>query len=229
MRRVDRLFQIIQMLRRHRVVKAEQMAEHLECSVRTIYRDIDHLSLSGVPILGEKGVGYRMKRGYDLPPLSFDAPELQAILLGLRMVQSWADPGLQDASASVLDKLQDVLTREQLHIIDDTQVHPSRDPVFDARFKQLSTLRAAINRRADLRVHYVASGFVSSTRALSPLGVYELVGNWYLGAWCHERDDFRTFRVDRLEVIEEIEAPRSPETPCFRAYLDARGSQDPEG
>ena len=87
MRNVNRLFQIIHMLRHHRVLTAEAIAEKLEVSVRTIYRDIDHLSASGIPIMSERGVGYKMMNGYELPPLTFTEEELIALRLGARMVQ----------------------------------------------------------------------------------------------------------------------------------------------
>ncbi|MEE9264479.1 MAG: HTH domain-containing protein, partial [Vicinamibacteria bacterium] len=95
MRRADRLFQIVQMLRRRRLTTAAQLAERLEVSERTVYRDIRDLSASGVPILGEAGVGYRLGKDFDLPPLMFSGEEVQALVLGARMVESWGDSELR--------------------------------------------------------------------------------------------------------------------------------------
>ena len=91
MRRADRLFEIIQVRRRKPTVKAREIAEALEVSERTIYRDIRDLAASGVPIEGEAGVGYVLKAGYDLPPLMFKEQEIEALVLGLRFVETWAD------------------------------------------------------------------------------------------------------------------------------------------
>ena len=98
MRRADRLFQIVQNLHHERVITARELAVELEVSERTIYRDIQDLSLSGVPITGEAGHGYRLLRGFHLPPLMFNDEELQAILLGARMVRAWTDKGLARAN-----------------------------------------------------------------------------------------------------------------------------------
>lgn len=109
MRRADRLFQIIQTLRRRRVVTAAYLAEELEVSERTIYRDMRDLSLSGVPIQGEAGVGYALPAGFDLPPLMFTEEELEALVLGARMVESWGDPKLATAARQALNKVEVVL------------------------------------------------------------------------------------------------------------------------
>src|SRR3546814_5564212 len=110
MRRADRLFQIIQELRRLKLVTARQLAEALEVSERTIYRDIKDLAGSGVPIEGEAGVGYVLQRGYDLPPLMFTAEEIEALVRGARIIESWADAAVAKATAAVAAQAEAVLT-----------------------------------------------------------------------------------------------------------------------
>jgi biotin operon repressor len=105
MRRADRLFQITQYLRGRRLTTARQLAQWLSVSERTVYRDIRDLSLSGVPVDGEAGVGYRIKPGYDLPPLMFNADEIDALVIGMRMVQAWGGPQLGASAASALAKV----------------------------------------------------------------------------------------------------------------------------
>src|SRR3954451_1251405 len=100
MRRADRLFQIIQLIRRHSVTTAGALAQALEVSERTVYRDISDLVRSGVPIDGEAGVGYRLRKGFDLPPLMFTPPEIEALVLGSRLVMSYTAPELAAASKS---------------------------------------------------------------------------------------------------------------------------------
>src|SRR3954462_2171054 len=109
MRRADRLFKLVQLLRRSRLVTAQKIASELEVSERTIYRDVRDLALSGVPIRGEAGVGYALAHGFDLPPLMFTEEELEALVLGARVVQSWADPALAKAADSALAKIEMVL------------------------------------------------------------------------------------------------------------------------
>src|ERR1700704_2188794 len=105
MRRADRLFQLVQLLRQSRLVTARRIAGELEISERTVYRDIRDLTLSGVPIRGEAGVGYALAHGFDLPPLMFTEEELEALVFGARVVQGWADPALAKAAASVIAKV----------------------------------------------------------------------------------------------------------------------------
>src|SRR5580765_5400599 len=99
MRRADRLFQVVQVLRRRPVVTAAELARSLEVSERTVYRDIRDLVASGVPIDGEAGVGYTLRRGFDLPPLMFTPDEIEALVLGARVVTSWGDAALGKAAA----------------------------------------------------------------------------------------------------------------------------------
>src|SRR5512133_633709 len=104
MRRADRLFRLVGFLQRRRTVTAATLADRLEVSERTVYRDIADLIGSGVPIQGEAGIGYRLERGFDLPPLMFNEAEIEAIVLGARMVKAFADPGLAQAAEDVLNK-----------------------------------------------------------------------------------------------------------------------------
>ena len=97
MRRADRLFQIVQLLRRDRVSTGAKLAAELGISARTLYRDISDLMASGVPIESEAGVGYRLPRQFELPPLMFTVDEIEALVAGARMVEAWSDPGLQEA------------------------------------------------------------------------------------------------------------------------------------
>jgi predicted DNA-binding transcriptional regulator YafY len=118
MRRADRLFQIVQILRNKRLVTAKMLAERLEVSERTIYRDIQDLSLSGVPVEGEAGVGYHLRHTLDIPPIMFTAEEIEALVIGARMVKTWAGSELGQSAQSVLDKITAVIPGELKHHID---------------------------------------------------------------------------------------------------------------
>jgi predicted DNA-binding transcriptional regulator YafY len=118
MRRADRLFEIVQVLRRRKKARAVDIAEALEVSSRTIYRDIRDMIARGVPIDGEAGVGYILRPGFDLPPLMFNEQQIEALLLGARIVQSWADPELANAAADVIAKVREVLPEARRRHLD---------------------------------------------------------------------------------------------------------------
>ncbi len=205
MRRADRLFQIVQILRRETCVTAAGLAEELEVSDRTIYRDIADLIVCGVPIDGEAGVGYRMARGFDLPPLMFDHSEIQALILGVSMVESWADLGLQRAARSVLSKVESVLPDSLRPLLNDPRVHAIGAFVDDKVHFGMDALRSAIHERRKCRVAYRDAAGASSERVLWPLGLYFWGQSWTLAAWCELRSDYRMFRLDRLLKLDVLD------------------------
>lgn len=202
MRRADRLFQIVQLLRRRKVVTAHRMADELLVSERTIYRDIQDLVLSGVPIDGEAGVGYLLRGEYDLPPLMFNSDELQALVLGARMVRGWADPALHRAAKSALDKIEHVLP-DHLKPTMETQALLVPDfhiaPIIATN---MAPLREAIELERKVAFDYTKPDQTKSHRTVRPLTLVFWGSRWTLGAWCELRKDFRTFRIDRMNTIE---------------------------
>ena len=201
MRRADRLFRIVQLLRRRRtVVTARQIAEKLDISERTVYRDIRDLVESGTPIDGEAGVGYRLKPDYDLPPLMFDREEIQALVLGARIVAQFGDPALARASESILSKVAGVLPKELEPLLTDTRlfVPPTRST---ARASAgLAVARDALVARRRLHLKYANERGEASERTVRPLGVFFWGKTWTLAAWCEMRTGFRSFRLDRIET-----------------------------
>lgn len=203
MRRADRLFQIIQNLHHDRVITAQDLAQELEVSERTIYRDIQDLSLSGVPITGETGQGYRIMRGYQLPPLMFNEEELEALLLGARMVQVWTDKGLARAAHQALqkiehiipDKLKPELARQDMVVPD--------FPMEGQAGVQLMIVRQAIKGQHKISFDYKREDGQGSNRTVQPLGLFYWGKVWTLVAWCELRDAFRHFRLDRMTEIEK--------------------------
>jgi predicted DNA-binding transcriptional regulator YafY len=206
-RRADRLFQIVQRLRGRAPVTAATLARELEVSARTIYRDVQDLVLSGVPIQGEAGVGYALPRSFDLPPLMFDEAEIEALVLGARIVESWADAELARAARNVLSKVEVVLPPRLRDLIPDAALFAPGFHVRKATSEGLSELRAAIKARRKVALAYRDRGDVATERTVQPLGVFYWGASWSLGAWCELRKDFRNFRLDRvtkLEVTSEI-------------------------
>ncbi len=205
MRRADRLFRLIQLLRHDRVLTARDLADELEVSERTIYRDVQDLTLSGVPIQGEAGVGYRLMRGFNLPPLMFDEEELAALLLGARMVRAWTDKGLSRAAGQVLAKVEAVLPEG---LRPELERHDVFVPAFnvDEPFAEiLRLLRPAIRDRMKVRFDYRRLDGESSRRTVWPLGLAFWGKVWTLAAWCELRESLRTFRVDRMEDLLHLE------------------------
>ena len=201
MRRADRLFQIVLLLDRRRAVTAREIAEALNISERTVYRDIADLSRSGVPISGEAGVGYMLRSGYRLPPLMFDPEELQALALGSRMVKGWADAALGKAAERALLRIEAVLPKQ-------LKEQPGRDaflvPDFHVPPKMvapLGKLRQCIADSRKARLDYTRLDGVASSRVIWPLGLVFWGETWTLAAWCELRGDFRSFRPDRMQDV----------------------------
>lgn len=204
MRRADRLFQLIQRLRRRRAVTAAQLAEALGVTARTVYRDVQDLVASGVPIRGEAGVGYALDRSFDLPPLMFDENEVEALVLGARVVRGFADPGLAAAAEDVLAKLEAVLPRPLRQRLTESALHAVNFHESASLRAALGALRGAINQGRLVEFAYRDRRSAATRRRVRPLGLFYFGPVWSLGAWCELRNDFRTFRVDRLSELRVL-------------------------
>jgi predicted DNA-binding transcriptional regulator YafY len=211
MRRADRLFQIVQYLRGGRLLTAQVLAERLEVSERTIYRDIADLVGSGVPIEGEAGVGYLMRSGYDLPPLMFTRDEMVALVAGARMVRAWGGAAMAAAAEEALVKIDAVLPEAERERARGIQVHAiSQAEMTDALRGRIDALERAVDRHQRLRIAYADAQGRETTRELRPLGLWFWGKVWTLVGWCELRHDFRMFRLDRISDMDEI-GPFRPE------------------
>jgi len=203
MRRADRLFQIIQNLHHDRAITAQALSQELEVSERTIYRDIQDLSLSGVPIVGEAGQGYRIMRGYQLPPLMFTEEELEALLLGARMVRVWTDKGLARAANQALQKIEHIIPEKlKPELAREDMIVPDF-PMEGQAGEQLMVVRKAIKAQHKISFSYNREDGQGSKRTVQPLGLFYWGKVWTLVAWCELRDAFRHFRLDRITEINE--------------------------
>lgn len=201
MRRADRLFQIIQLMRgRRRAVTARQIAEHLEVSERTIYRDIRDLVASGTPIEGEAGIGYSLRRAYDLPPLMFDADEVEALMLGARLVAAYGDANLRRAAASVVSKVEVVLPAQMKARLAESSLFVAN--IDRGTNEDLLAIRVAIQSRQKLRIRYEDREGEGTERVIRPLGAFFWGRRWTVTAWCELRQDVRNFRLDRIAEVE---------------------------
>ncbi len=201
MRRADRLFQIVQHLRGRRLTTAAQLADWLEVSERTIYRDIRDLSLSGVPVEGEAGVGYRLSAGFDLPPIMFTLDEIEALVAGARIVETWGGSALANHVRSALAKITLALPKSRREEVEQTPMFAPEFPVPPETAAYLETIRDAIARRRKLRIEYMDRQLCDSRRTVRPLGLFFWGAAWSLAAWCELRQDFRNFRLDRIQRV----------------------------
>lgn len=202
MRRADRLFQIVQIIRGRRLTTAAFLARRLEVSERTVYRDVAALQQQGVPIDGEAGVGYRIAAGFDLPPLMFTHGEAQALVAAARLAQSWVDAALAADIESALGKILSVLPPSARAAAEGLALYAPPLALDDATRARLQTLREAAATRHKLRLSYRDGEGAVSERVVRPLGSFYWGKVWTLAAWCELRQDFRSFRVDRIDGLE---------------------------
>ncbi len=201
MRRADRLFQIVQILRNRRLVTANELAERLEVSQRTIYRDIQDLSFSGIPVEGEAGVGYSLRHNLDIPPIMFSALEIEALVIGARMVKTWGGTELGQSAQSVLDKITAVIPDELKDNIETSKLFSLRFGKREDIDITLDICRKAIDQKLFLQLDYQRADGEFSQRRIRPLGLYFWGKVWSLAGWCQLREDFRSFRLDRIQHI----------------------------
>jgi predicted DNA-binding transcriptional regulator YafY len=195
MRRGDRLFEVIQHLRTaSRPVTAARLAETLEVTVRTVYRDIAALQARRVPIEGAPGLGYVLRRGFDLPPLMFTLEEVEAIVVGARLLRRTGDLGLQQAAESVLSKITVILPQA-------LREHLVAAPFFvsghGAEASPVIDL-SAVRERRKIRLTYRDDKGHRTRRTVWPIAIAYYVQSTLIAAWCELREDYRHFRADRV-------------------------------
>ena len=201
MRRADRLFQLVQLIRGRRLTTAAFLAQRLEVSERTVYRDVADLQHQGVPIEGEAGVGYRLGAGFELPPLMFTQDEASALVAAARMAQSWVDPALARDIESSLGKILSVLPPAARVSAEALALYAPAMGLDDALRRRLQILRESVQSHHKLLLSYRDVSGDASERTVRPLGCFYWGKVWTLSTWCELRDDFRGFRVDRMDAI----------------------------
>lgn len=203
MQKPERLLKILTLLQsKRRAVTALSLAQHFQVSERTIYRDIQALTLSGIAIEGEAGVGYLLRKGEVLPPLTFTESELESLILGVRMVQGWGDKALGESADMALTKIRAILP-DRLHYLHSMTSETLLVPDFerDKRSQFSRPLREAIKNKLRVEMEYEKENGEKSTRTIWPLGLVYWGKVWTLISWCELRNDYRTFRLDRITNI----------------------------
>ena len=205
MRRADRLFQLVQLIRGRRLSTAAWLAERLAVTPRTIYRDVADQQHQGVPIEGEAGVGYRLGAGFDLPPLMFTQDEAKALVAAVRVAQIGLDAALASDAENALSKILSVLPAAARAAAESQAVYAPLNAVtgLDALTGQrLADLREAVQAQRKIHITYCDLQGINSQRTVRPLGCFYWGKVWTLTAWCEEKSAFRNFRIDRIQSIE---------------------------
>ena len=215
MSRSIRLLNLLQLLREQRYpITAQHLSEHLEISVRSIYRDIESLREQGVNIEGSAGLGFQLKENFLLPPMSLNETEVEAVYLALQWAKSIPDHALQQASHSVLSKLKAVLPQQKQVFLNNTYLRSIHSWV-DVDQSIVQQVRIAIRMQVKLYIDYVDEQQQVSTRQLWPFALGYFNDKMLVAAWCELREDFRNFRLDRIQKLELTEQPY----PQFKRHL----------
>jgi len=206
MRRADRLIRIVHFIRgRRQAVTAKRIAQEFEICTRTVYRDIQDLMTAGTPISGEAGVGYIIDKQYYLPPVTFDAEELEAIGLGISMVRQWTDECFAAKADSAFGKIQAVLPANLQGELEQITTYSMPNQSELPWTVSFSDLRECIRTSRKVRISYADETGRVTLRTLRPLALIFCSPIWLLATWCEKRNDFRNFRLDRIQTVKLCE------------------------
>ncbi|WP_158797440.1 YafY family protein [Pedobacter sp. L105] len=223
--RIDRLSAIIIQLQSRKILKAQDIADRFEISLRTVYRDIRSLEKAGVPLIGEAGVGYSLVEGYRLPPVVFNREEATALVTAEKLVLSLTDPANGNAYSLALDKIRAVLKiadKDYLEHIDHRieVVKNKRPPELLSQANPLQLILGAIASKQVMLLNYFSYYRQEHTcRLIEPIGVFYLDHYWHLIAWCRERESYRDFRFDRINSVFATEELFEDQHPSLKSYL----------
>ena len=217
----DRLFQLTNLIRARQPVSTNELAEEIGVSIRTIYRYIDDLSVLGIPVYHEHGQGYRLHDGYELAPLSLTQEELDALVTGVRLVQSWTGDRLSLSAQTLLHKIQAASQKN----LNDLNFKNVEAPILFDRQQDAShwdTIRLAIRKAQTLYIHYNDKRQQHTERPIHPLNLSFWGNKWTVGTWCHLRQSYRDFRLDRIASVTPASQQRLPDHVNLENYLQAR-------
>lgn len=200
-RKADRLFQLVNLIRTHQPVTAADLAKRLQVSVRTVYRYIDDLSISGVPIYGEAGRGYTLTAGFELPPLTLTPAELEALTISLTLLSRAATVDVRRAAQSLYAKIEAVIPSVLVQSNTPT-ILAIADQSTHQQLRYWDVLRQAIRQRQMLRITYRSLAGKTSSRDILALGLFYWGGVWTVGAWCFLRGTYRDFRIDHIVQLQ---------------------------
>lgn len=233
MNRIDRVTAILIQLQSRRVVKAQDMADRFNISLRTVYRDIKTIEEAGVPVIGEAGVGYSIMEGFRLPPVMFTRDEATALLTAEKLVEKLTDHSTQAMYQAAMFKIRSVLRLTERDHLENMEQHIEvvESPYFSRHKNETAYLQQILKAIAEssvVNIDYFAEHSQSkSNRNIEPVGIFFMGRYWYLIAWCTLRKDYRTFRIDHIKYLS-ITAIRFNKThPALKSFL-SRVSKEKE-
>lgn len=225
-KRFDRVIAILIQLQSKKIVKAQELAERFEVSLRTIYRDIRTLEASGVPIYGEAGIGYSLVDGYRLPPVMFTREEASSFIAAEKLMQKFIDKELGQHYQSAMFKLKSVMQNSDKDWVSRIEskvlIQPTMGNLFNENVPNaMSILFKSVADKTQVVLEYQAiDADISSERTIEPVGVFHDHNNWYVFGFCHLRKDYRQFRADRIEGIKKTQIGFTKEHDSLETYLD---------
>ncbi len=225
MNRLDRLTAILTHLQSKRYVRANDIAQRFEISLRTVYRDIRALEEAGIPVIGEAGLGYSLVEGYRLPPLMFTKEEAVSFLMAEKIMEKVVDGESSSPLQSAMYKIKSVLKSHEKDVLEEMTpniavVKNRNAQPYTGKHISLRVILSQLSEKKAIRISYTSFQDESTTqRILEPVGVYFSFEQWYLIAWCRLRKAYRTFRVDRINDIQTTEEQFDDRHPTLQAYL----------
>lgn len=224
-KRFDRIIAILIQLQSKKIVRAQELADRFEVSLRTIYRDIRTLEASGVPIYGEAGIGYSLVDGYRLPPVMFTREEASSFIAAEKLMQKFIDKELGQHYQSAMFKLKSVLQNSDKDWVSNIESNVMIQPMGNLFNENVPNAMAILFKsmadKTQVALSYQAiDAEVSSERRIEPVGIFHDHNNWYIYGFCHLRNDYRQFRADRIESIQQTELSFSKEHQPLETYLN---------
>ncbi|WP_099366669.1 helix-turn-helix transcriptional regulator [Sphingobacterium sp. 1.A.4] len=224
-KRFDRIVEILIQLQSKRIVKAQDLADRFEVSLRTIYRDMKSLEQAGVPIIGEAGTGYSIMNGYNLPPVSFNKEEALSFVATEKLAEKFFDNSTSRHYGSAMMKIKAILKSHDQEMLEHMQgqiiMKKQDNPIFSNHAPQLlNATLTSIAQKRQLRILYQGiKDDQANDRTIEPLGVLHEIGYWYIIAYCLVRKDYRQFRSDRVMEVNLLESDFSKEHLSMEEYI----------
>ena len=223
-KRFDRIVAILIQLQSKKVVRAQELAQRFEVSLRTIYRDIRTLEVSGVPVYGEAGTGYSLVDGYRLPPVMFTRDEAGSFIAAEKLMQQFTDAETGGHYASAMYKLKSVLKSAEKDLVSNMEskvLIRNTNPLFDHKVPNaLATIFRSMGEKSQIVLFYQAmQAEAASERTIEPVGVFHENNNWYVYGFCHLRNDYRQFRADRIHEIRSTDKMFTRQHGALETYL----------
>jgi predicted DNA-binding transcriptional regulator YafY len=226
MNRIDRVTAILIQLQSKKIVKAQDIADRFNISLRTVYRDVKTLEEAGIPVIGEAGVGYSIMEGYRLPPVMFTKEEATAFLTAEKIIEKFTDASTEASYKSAMFKVRAVLRSADKDLLENMEQHIQviRNVLpfnADKARDRLQPFLKSIAEQKVVHISYTAFHTDETTqRDIEPVGIFYASGYWHALAYCRLRKDYRDFRADRINSISIKDESFHTEHPSLKAYLD---------